>query len=130
MAQFEKLPLFFKKRQYIHNYYNEHLKGIPCVDLPPALPDYMETSYYFYHIQITNGKRDVLAKYLRENGIYTTYRYYPLHRVPGFKVSGLFPGADYASDHTLCLPLHQGLTEDDLRFIVEKIREFMLGSIL
>ena len=124
LAQFDKLPSFLARRKYIHNFYNENLKKLSWIDLPPELPEGCETSYYFYHIQIKNGQRDALAKHLRENGIYTTYRYFPLHRVPGFNTSGSFPGADYAADNTLCLPLHQGLSDDDLNLIVQKIREF------
>lgn len=125
LAQFEKLPLFYKKRKHVHNFYNENLKTLPWIVLPLDLSKDCETSYYFYHIQINNGKRDMLAKFLRDNGIYTTYRYYPLHRVPGFGVhDNFFPGADYAADHTLCLPIHQSLSEEDLKLIVSKIKEF------
>ena len=124
LAQFEKLPEFYAKRKRVHDYYNEHLKGIPWLDLPPELPEGCSTSYYFYHIQLKNGKRDQLAKYLRDNGIYTTYRYFPHHRVPGFHSPGVFPGADYAADNTLCLPIHQSLTDSELELIVEKIKEF------
>ena len=80
--------------------------------------------YHQYTLKIKNGKRDEFARFLRENGIYTTYRYYPLHRVPGYGVTGDFPNADYAADHTLNLPIHQSITDDDLELIIEKVREF------
>ena len=124
LEQLKKLPAYMKRRAEIHQYYNEHLKPFSWIELPPVLPDYVETSYYFYHIQIKNGKRDEFARFLRENGIYTTYRYYPLHRVPGYGVTGDFPNADYAADHTLNLPIHQSITDDDLELIIEKVREF------
>lgn len=124
LEQLKKLPAYMKRRAEIHQYYNEHLKPFSWIELPPVLPDYVETSYYFYHIQIKNGKRDEFARFLRENGIYTTYRYYPLHRVPGYGVTGDFPNADYAADHTLNIPIHQSLTDDDLELIIEKVREF------
>ena len=89
------------------------------------IPEYCTSSYYFYQIQIKNGKRDDLAKYLRENGIYTTYRYFPLHRVKGYGITeGHFINADYAADHTLSLPMHQSLSQSDLELIVQKIIEF------
>ena len=71
-----------------------------------------------------NGKRDKLAGFLRENGIYTTYRYFPLHRVPGYGISGEFPNADYAADNTLCLPMHQNLSAADLELIAHMVKEF------
>ncbi len=124
LEQLKKLPSFMEKRAKVHNYYNEHLKDLEWIDLPLPIQEGCTTSYYFYHIQLTNGKRDELARFLRENGIYTTYRYFPLHRVKHYGVTGSFPGADYATDNTLCLPIHQSLTEEDCKLIVDKIREF------
>lgn len=124
LEQLKKLPMYMEKRMAVHDYYNENLKDITWLDLPLPLPEYSRSSYYFYHVQVKNGKRDKYAHFLKENGIYTTYRYFPLHRVPGYGVSGEFPNADFATDHTLCLPMHQSLSEKDLELIVEKTKEF------
>ena len=124
IEQFKKLPMFMEKRRIVHEFYNNELKNIKWIDLPLPIPGDCTTSYYFYHIQIKNGKRDELATYLRQRGIYTTYRYYPLHRVAGYGITGNFPNADYAADNTLCLPIHQSLSTDDLNLIVNTIKEF------
>ncbi len=124
LAQYKKLPMYMEKRRAIHQRYNELLSGQDWLDLPLPISEDCTTSYYFYHIQVKNGKRDQLAKFLRENDIYTTYRYFPLHRVPGYHADGVFPNADYAADHTLCLPLHQTLTMDEVAYIGEKIVAF------
>ncbi len=124
LEQLKKLPSFMKRRSEVNDYYNENLKDVSWIELPPALPEYMTTSYYFYFIQVKNGKRDQLAKFLRENGVYTTYRYYPLHRVPGYGVTGEFPNADYAADCTLCLPIHQSLSNNDIKIVVDTIKKF------
>ena len=124
LEQFKKLPIFMKKRKEVHCFYDDNLCDLDWIELPPVLPDYVNTSYYFYHIQVKCGKRDELATYLRERGVYTTYRYYPLHRVRGYSISGDFPNADYATDNTLCLPIHQSLDKDDTDKIVGLIREF------
>lgn len=124
LEQLKKLPIFMKKRKEVHDFYNDNLKDLDWITLPPELPDYMETSYYFYHIQVDNGMRDKLAAYLRERGVYTTYRYFPLHRVKGYNVSGEFPNADFATDTTLCLPIHQSLSRSDCEKVVGLIAEF------
>ncbi len=124
IEQFKKLPMFMKKRENVHNMYNEGLKGIEWIDTPPELGEGSRSSFYFYHIQLKNGKRDELARYLREREIYTTYRYYPLHRVPHYGISGTFPGADYAADNTLCLPMHQSLSDLDVEKVLDTIKEF------
>ena len=124
LEQLKKLPLFMEKRKIVNDFYNENLKQFSWIQLPPTLPDYIETSYYFYHIQIKNGMRDKFAKFLRDNGIYTTYRYYPLHRVPGYDVNGDFPNADYAADNTLNMPIHQSISTNDLKYILNTIKNF------
>ena len=124
LEQYKKLPMYMEKRAKVHRFYDENLKDLAWLDLPLPIEEGCKSSYYFYHVQVKNGKRDQLAKYLRDNGIYTTYRYYPLHRVPGYGVRGDFPNADYAADNTLCLPMHQSLSNADLDLIVSKVKEF------
>ena len=124
LEQYKKLHEFMKKRKKVHDTYNNEFANVEWIRLPKELPDYVKTSYYFYHIQILNGKRDELAAYLRKNGVYTTYRYYPIHRVKGYGVDGTFPGADYATNNTLCLPIHQGISNDELKRICELVHEF------
>lgn len=124
LVQFDRLPEFMAKRSAVHQFYNDNLKDISWLDLPLPIGEGNTTSYYFYHIQTKNGKRDELAKYLRDRNIYTTYRYFPLHRVPGYGVTANCPNADWAADNTLCLPMHQSLTQEDLELIVSTIKEF------
>ena len=124
LEQLKKLPGFIQKRKHIHEHYNQLLANLNWLDLPVQLKEYQTSSYYFYPIQVKKDVRDDLAKYLRENNIYTTYRYFPLHRVKAYNIKGNFPNADYAADHTLCLPIHQTLKEEEVNYICEKISDF------
>jgi len=124
LEQLKKLPIFMKKRKAVHEFYEKELEQYDWIDRPLPIPEDWKTSYYFYHIQVKNGMRDDLATYLRTNGIYTTYRYFPIHRVAAYRITGNFPNADFAADNTLCLPIHQGLSQNDLDLIAEKIKEF------
>ena len=124
LEQYKKLPMYMEKRAAVHQFYNASLADLPWMDIPEPIPEDCTTSYYFYHIQTKNGMRDQLARYLRENDIYTTYRYFPLHRVAGYGVTGTFENADFAADNTLCLPLHQSLSQADVEKVVDKIWEF------
>lgn len=124
VEQLKKLPKFIERRKEIHEMYQKGLADLKWIDLPLELKEYCRTSYYFYHIQVKNGDRDDVAKYLRDNGIYTTFRYYPLHRVKHYNVRGSFPNADYAADHTLCLPIHQSLTDEDVQKVINCLKEY------
>lgn len=124
LEQLKKLPRFIERRRQINDRYNERLGELDWLDTPLPLKDYQTSSYYFYPIQVKKDVRDDLAKFLRENGIYTTYRYFPLHRVAAYGASGEFPNADFAANHTLNLPIHQSLTPDEVEYICDKIIEF------
>lgn len=124
LEQYKKLPVYMERRAEVHRAYDDNLKDLEWIELPMPIAEDCTSSYYFYHIQTKNGKRDRLAKYLRENDIYTTYRYFPLHRVSGYGIHDTFENADYAADNTLCLPIHQSLSRLDVEKVIDKIREF------
>lgn len=124
VEQLKKLPCFIQRRKEIHDMYNDGLAELDWLDLPLPLKNYSRSSYYFYHVQVKKGSRDDAAKYLRDNGIYTTFRYYPLHRVKHYDIQGEFPNADYAADHTLCLPMHQSLSDEDVKQVIQRIKEY------
>lgn len=112
LAQLSKIYEFMERRKTIAQYYNDCLSG--CADVCPGDP------YYFYWVQTT--KRDELAKHLRGRGIYTTFRYYPLHWVDN--TGQCLPSVEYAANNTLLLPLHQGLSDSDVNQVVESVKEF------
>jgi dTDP-4-amino-4,6-dideoxygalactose transaminase len=124
VEQLKKLPGFIAKRKAIHESYDRLLDDLDWLDKPLPLPADCTSSYYFYHVQVKKAPRDDLAKYLREHGVYTTFRYFPLHRVKHYKIKGDFPNADYAADHTLCLPLHQSLSVNDVEMVSQLIHDF------
>ena len=123
IEQLKKLPAFIARRQEIHHYYNQAL-ALDWLQLPPEIPAHMESSYYFYWIQTAPRLRDQLASYLREHDIYTTFRYYPLHWVKFYGTITSLSNVEVAANSTLCLPIHQSLSNDDLAKIVASIYQF------
>ena len=131
IEQLKKLPAFIARRQEIHQYYNQAL-ALDWLQLPPDIPVDIESSYYFYWIQIApdlsassrHALRDQLASYLRDNEIYTTFRYYPLHWVKFYGTITSLSNVEVAANSTLCLPIHQSLSNDDLARIVACIYQF------
>jgi aminotransferase len=116
LEQLKKLPQFIKHRSSAWIDYTHRLpEGVL------NFPDYVTgSSFYFYWIQ--TPLRDELARYLRANDIYVTFRYYPLHWA--YKTGDSLPNAEKAARETLLLPLHCGLTDSDVSYVCEKVREF------
>lgn len=122
LEQLKKIDKSIKKRKKIHDIYSRELNNY--VDVPLTLDSIKTSSYYMYHIQTPN--RDKLASFLKENGIYTTFRYYPLHKVNYFKqFTTVLPNTEYITKHTICIPLHQSLRKKEVKHICNSIKNFI-----
>jgi dTDP-4-amino-4,6-dideoxygalactose transaminase len=74
-------------------------------------------------------KREELRGVLEKAGIGTEVYYpVPLHLQECFAYLGYqkgdFPGAEYAADHTVALPIYPELSQDQQAYVVETIRNF------
>ncbi|MCD0452134.1 DegT/DnrJ/EryC1/StrS family aminotransferase [Actinocorallia sp. API 0066] len=128
LVQLARLPELVARRREVVERYNSALGQVAGLALPPALPAGHESTYYFYWVQMEAGIRDALAGKLFAAGIYTTFRYAPLHRVPLYgQADRVLPRAEHAADRTLCLPLHGGLTEADVATVVDALCEGLGG---
>jgi aminotransferase len=120
-VQLARLPGFVRRRRQIARTYDELLGDVGGLRLPAPLPAGHATSYYFYPVQMPEVVRDAVAEELLGQGIYTTFRYAPLHRVPLFG-GGDLPGTDEAARTTLLLPSHQSLSDAEVRRVAEALR--------
>lgn len=122
-VQLARLPGFVARRRQIAQRYDRGLAGLPGLRCPPPLPAGHESSYYLYWVQFDGGIRDAVARDLYANGIYTTFRYPPLHRVAAYRSSARLPGAEAAAERTLLLPIHQALTDAEVDRVVGAVRD-------
>lgn len=125
LVQLRRLPEMVAKRQYLWESYQKILDA-PMhhwYKLPPEPSEGAPSSYYTYWLScIDDGVRDRLAHYLREHGIYVTYRYQSISRAYNWDLN--MPNSHWANDHVLLLPLHPGLSDNDVSFICETIADF------
>jgi|TARA_Y100000310_G_C20605614_1_gene775313 aminotransferase len=122
LVQLKKIDTFLIKRKRVHEFYNNELAQFEEFELPSPVPANCETSYYFYWIRLPSQKhRDSLAKYLKKNDVYTTFRYYPLHLIKYYKNVRKLKNSEDAVKRVLCLPIHQALSKSDLAKIVDLI---------
>ena len=125
LEQLKKHRTFISRRKEVHEIYSEEMKDLDWLDLPKPIKKGYETSYYMYHVQTKNAEdRDNLARHLRKNEVYTAFRYYPLHKIDFYNSNAKLPNTDYAENHTLCIPLHQSLTNKDVDKVITTIKSF------
>lgn len=128
-----KLPLldsYCNARRKAAKFYNKALSGNPNIITPHI--DKEEDSHVFhqYTLQITNGKRDDLHRYLLKNDIPNAIYYpVPLHKQKAYKnkcrYKGSFKVTNKLSKTVISLPIHTELDEEQLNFIVKKVNNFL-----
>ena len=125
VAQLAKLDDLQSYRKEIWDRYQEAFKDIGWLKLPIEANEGDKHSYFTYAIRVTNGKRDELAHYLLEKGIYTTLRYHPLHLNELYEqMDKRLPNSEILNEEALSIPLHPNMSEEDIVKVINEIKNF------
>ncbi len=121
LGQLRRLEETNERRREIQTRYNEAFKDIEQIKLPM----YSHTVQY-YTMKCTN--RDGLSEFLAENGIATSVHFKPLSEMTYWKkaVKNPLPVTDKVWLELLTLPCHNALKDDELEYIISKVKEFYL----
>ena len=126
LEQLKKLEKFNRIRRENARCLSAHLKGVTV----PFIPEGYEHGFHQYTIRVSDGRRDSLIEHLISRGV-GSMAYYPvpIHqqtfyvRELGYKMS--LPETERAAGEVLSLPVHPGLSADDLQTIVTAVNEFI-----
>ncbi len=122
MAQLKKLPKMNARRSGIIRTYLDGIKDIKGIQ--PLLP-YEPEKYVYQMFGIRAEKRDELMIYLKSKGIATGCHYTPLSVQPLFKpYGGNCPFIEKEVNTFITLPLHADLTDEEVDYVIGKIKEF------
>lgn len=120
LAQLDKIDELQSYRKKIWDIYQFEFSKIETISRPVDVQPGDKHSYFTYFIRIPN--RDAVAKWLYDEGIYTTLRYHPLHMNPLYKSDATLPMCEELNETGLNIPLHPSLSMDDVDYIVERIK--------
>lgn len=115
-----------EERVKIAKKFDALLKNVEYITTPYTHPNATH-AYHLYVIKCKN--RDELQKFLNDNGIGTLIHYpVPPHLQEAYKFlnykKGDFPLAEEIASNCLSLPMFPGLTDENIEFICNKIKEF------
>ena len=122
IEQLKKLDKLQAHRKMVWDYYQENLK-LDWIVLPVG-PESHETHSYFTFVISVKKDRDALAKFLLDNGVYTTLRYHPLHMNPLYCSDKVLPNSELLNEESLSIPIHANLTQENIEYVVSKIKEY------
>jgi len=109
------------------------LKGVPGI-IVPLEKEYTRHSYHLYPILLDieniNMTRAEFIDKLKEYKIGASVHFIPLHLHPYYQKTydykkGDFPTAEYLFDREVSLPLYPRLSEEDVRYVVQSIKEIL-----
>jgi len=121
----KKVDNFISRRKYIWDTYKEELQNLDWLILPPEPEENCTSSYFMFWMRVKNGWRDEFAQHMIDNGVYVTFRYYPLHLIEQYKQTSLsLPVSEEISDTTINIPIHQNLDDNDVDTIIDVIKNF------
>ena len=112
-----------EKRRDIANYYLENIKNENII-LPVVRA---EDNHVWHLFVIRTSKRDVLQKYLLDNGVKTLIHYpIPPHKQNAYKEwnNESYPVSEQIHDEVMSLPISGVQSFEDTKKIIRKINEF------
>lgn len=124
LAQLRKLDTMQGRRKAIWEAYQTEFASLKWLLRPQEAPKDARHSYFTYCVSVPGKKRDVFAKYLYDKGIYTTLRYHPLHLNAIYGSKAKLPNCERLNDEALSLPLHPGLSAEDVSKVISTVRSW------
>ena len=99
--------------------YTEELGNYGYIE-PPVSSHTMQ----YYCARVPTNCRNELISFLADKGIHTSVHFKPLHLHPLFKQDRNLPVAERVWPKLITLPVHGALTDDDVTYIIECVKEF------
>ncbi|TAJ12118.1 DegT/DnrJ/EryC1/StrS family aminotransferase [Marinilabiliaceae bacterium JC017] len=133
LAQLEKAEYFREQRQRCALVYFSELNDISSIDLPVFFQSIEHHAWHLFPIKIKPGSpvdRNSFIELMSEKGIGTSVHYKPLHRMTYYKEtfnlnSNDFPNAERIWKGTVSLPIYPSLSDVELKYICQTIREIL-----
>ena len=128
--QIDRLGSCHEERMAIFKHYDESFRSVPGIEIPRR-PG--RSAVHLYSIWVDPKRRDEYLLSIQKRGVGVAVNYRAIHTLYYFReVWGLdpdnYPVARRIGDRTISLPLYPRLTESELKYVVETVREVVTGG--
>jgi perosamine synthetase len=131
LAQLERIDEILAARADVARCYSRELSGLPQLQLLEN-DSRSKRSWFVYVVRFRSRSRESLRdrvrEVLREKGIASQIYFTPIHQQPFFQKCQpdnipALPCTDQAADECLALPFHTRLSETEIKFVCDAVKE-------
>ena len=125
----DRIEEIIEKRAKVAEMYGEKLAEVEEVQVPYIATYVSRMSWFVYVVRLKRGiDRDRVIKYLNEEGVQCKPYFTPIHLQPFYKKMfgykrGDFPITEDVTERTIALPFFNNLKEEQIDYVVEKLKE-------
>ena len=118
-----------KARQAAADFYDNAFMDIEGLKTP-SRASFSSHTFHQYTLQVTNGKRDLLMKFLNDKGVPNKVYYpVPIHKNAPYAQQSKYDETKLEVTRELCervisLPMHTELSQEHLTYICESVKSF------
>jgi len=131
LAQFRRLDEILERRRLTEHLYYKYVQSFEGIKPPYVGPDVTEVNWFLYVVHLgtrfSRSSRDAIVEDLRVEQVEAAAYCNPLHLQRHYLELGYRRGdffvAEKVADRAVALPFHTHLTEDQISFIVETMKE-------
>ena len=127
IEQLKKIGKYGERRREIFDRYTEAFSAMDGIELHTIRPE-AEHAYHLLTILVDPASRDAVMAGLQERGVGVSINFVPIHQMTyyrerfGFR-DGMFPAAEDIGARTISLPLYPKLTEEEVEYVIDAVRE-------
>lgn len=127
LSQIRKMPYIRSEKQQIDAHYRRHLGD--AVQYPVIRDDF---AYIPFRVVVFVRDAAAVMAHMKERGIEARSMFYPLHRQPCYRELGYedqeFGNSIKCFERGVCLPTWVGLTEDQIRYVAETVKDALVKT--
>ena len=130
ISQLDKLEQFSARRKQIAAAYDRAFSQVPGLILQKTIPE-SDTTRHLYllrlDLQRLRANRRQIFEELKAENIYCNVHYIPTYLFPYYQrlgyQAGLCPNAEALYHSCLTIPLYYAMTDEDVDYVIEKVKE-------
>jgi len=126
-SQLKKLDLFVDKRKGLARQYADRCSDLSFIEFPESIAD-ISHAWHILTVLVNGIDRNSFFTYLRAHNVGVNLHYIPTYRLRYYKEHlpqdpARFPVTEDVYNRIITLPLFPGMTEDEVHYVVDTMKD-------